>query len=262
MSRRSKNLYEFGAFRMDVAERLLSRDGAAVPLPPKAFDLLLALIEHHGHLFEKDELLKAVWPDTFVEEVNLSYTVSLIRKALGDGENGQRYIETVPKRGYRFVGDVRKMEEGALQTTEEPTGSQNFINSEPSDQASASFAAASSRVGRRERLAWIISAVFALVALTLIIGYFRPAPVEAPSLRAFIPPPENARFYFAGKNPGPVVVSPNGRRLAFVASTRDGKSLIWVRQLNAITAQPLAGTEGASSPFWAPDDQWLGFFVG
>src|SRR5262245_36523909 len=109
MSQVSKHIYELAPFRLDVAEQLLLRDGAAVPLPPKAFDLLLALIEHHGHLIEKDELLKAVWPDTFVEEVNLSYNVSLIRKALGDGENGQRYIETVPKRGYRFVAQVMEM---------------------------------------------------------------------------------------------------------------------------------------------------------
>jgi len=63
MSHQPQHFYEFGPFRLDVAERLLLRDGAAVPLPPKAFDLLLVLIEHHGHLFEKEELLKVVWPD-------------------------------------------------------------------------------------------------------------------------------------------------------------------------------------------------------
>src|SRR5262245_19353156 len=176
MSQRSKHIYEFAPFRLDVAEQLLLRDGAAVPLPPKAFDLLLALIEHHGHLIEKDELLKAVWPDTFVEEVNLSYNVSLIRKALGDGENGQRFIETVPKRGYRFVRNVREMEESALPTAEEPARLQRFIKdagqmagvdletepeerartaedgafpmarvAEPSDQHTASLAVASER---------------------------------------------------------------------------------------------------------------------
>jgi DNA-binding winged helix-turn-helix (wHTH) protein len=109
MSLRAKHLYEFGPFRLDVGERLLLRDGVAVPLPPKAFELLLVLIEHHGHLLEKEELLKAVWPDVFVEEVNLSYSVSLIRKALGEGKNGQRFIKTLPNRGYRFVAGVRQM---------------------------------------------------------------------------------------------------------------------------------------------------------
>jgi eukaryotic-like serine/threonine-protein kinase len=292
MSRRSKHLYEFGPFRLDTAEHLLLRDGETVPLPPKAFDLLLVLIEHHGHLLEKDELLKAVWPDTFVEEGNLSYNVSLIRKALGEGENGQRFIETVPKRGYRFVGDVREMEESALPTTEESPGSPDFLKDaeqladsdletnpeqdlpsaedvafplaqlpETSDQHSASLVATLERVRRRERLSWIVSAVFALVALISIIGYFRQAPVGVRSIRALIPPPENARLNSGRRNPGQVVVSPDGRHLAFVASTPDGKNFIWVRPLNALTAQPLAGTEGAWSPFWSPDSQWLGFFV-
>ena len=87
MNQSAGHLYEFGPFRLDAGERLLLRDAENVPLTPKAFDLLLALVEHHGHLLEKDELMKLVWPDTFVEEANLSYNISLIRKALGDGEN-------------------------------------------------------------------------------------------------------------------------------------------------------------------------------
>ena len=120
MNQRSDHHYEFGPFRLDVAERLLLRDGESVTLTPKSFDLLLALVERQGHLLEKDELLKLVWPDTFVEETNLSYNISLIRKALGDGENGQRYIETVPKRGYRFVAEVRGREESAPAASKPP----------------------------------------------------------------------------------------------------------------------------------------------
>src|SRR5262249_49936176 len=132
---------------------------------------------------------------------------------------------------------------------------------EASDQALASLAAGSERARRRERLAWIVSVLFALAALISIIGYFRKAPVEVSSIRSLIPPPENARFDFAGQNPGPVVVPPNGRYLAFVASSPDGKNHIWVRPLNTLTAQPLAGTEDTSYPFWSPDSQWIGFFV-
>ena len=106
MSLQTKHVYEFGPFRLDAAEHLLLRDGETVPLTPKAFDLLLALVERHGRLLEKEELLKTVWPDTFVEEANLASNISQLRKALGDGENGQRYIETAPKRGYRFVARV------------------------------------------------------------------------------------------------------------------------------------------------------------
>ena len=106
MNRQTNPIYEFGPFRLDAAEHLLLRAGETVPLQPKAFDLLLALVERHGRLLEKDELLKLVWPDTFVEEANLASNISLLRKALGEGENGQRDIETVPKRGYRFVAGV------------------------------------------------------------------------------------------------------------------------------------------------------------
>jgi TolB-like protein/DNA-binding winged helix-turn-helix (wHTH) protein len=123
MSQPIKHLYEFGLFRLDAGERLLSRDGESVPLTPKAFDLLLVLVENQGHLLKKGELLKLVWPDTFVEEANLSYNISLIRKVLGDGENGHKFIETVPKRGYRFVAEAQKVQDvldnGELLTEQE-----------------------------------------------------------------------------------------------------------------------------------------------
>src|SRR5215831_14231407 len=107
MNQQPKPIYEFGPYRLDAAERLLSRDGEVVPLQPKVFDLLLALVERHGRLLEKDELLKAVWPDAIVEEVNLANNISILRKTLS--ENGERYIETAPKRGYRFVASVREI---------------------------------------------------------------------------------------------------------------------------------------------------------
>jgi TolB-like protein/DNA-binding winged helix-turn-helix (wHTH) protein len=106
MSLSAQRLYNFGPFRLEPAERLLLRDGQPVPLPPKAYDLLMTLVAHAGHLVTKEDLLRDVWPGTFVEEANLSYTVSLVRKALGDDREPYRYIETVPKRGYRFKEPV------------------------------------------------------------------------------------------------------------------------------------------------------------
>ncbi len=108
MEQQAKQLYEFGPFRLDAEERLLLRAGEVVPLTPKAFDVLLALIEQPGHLLEKEVLLKTVWPDSFVEENNLADNISKLRKALGEGENGQKFIETIPRRGYRFVAEVRE----------------------------------------------------------------------------------------------------------------------------------------------------------
>jgi TolB-like protein/DNA-binding winged helix-turn-helix (wHTH) protein len=114
MSTRSQHLYEFGPYRLDTAEQLLLREGEPVPLTPKAFETLVALVERSGHLVEKDELIKVVWSDAFVEESNLTNNVYALRKLLGPGENGRSYIETVPKRGYRFTAPVRELTAEAL----------------------------------------------------------------------------------------------------------------------------------------------------
>jgi TolB-like protein/DNA-binding winged helix-turn-helix (wHTH) protein/Tfp pilus assembly protein PilF len=107
MSPQTKAIFEFGPFRLNPAERLLLRHQVQVRLPPKAFDALVVLVENRGHLLEKDELLRKVWPGTFVEESNLAQHISVLRKTLQDGEDGSRYIETVPTRGYRFIAEVR-----------------------------------------------------------------------------------------------------------------------------------------------------------
>jgi len=101
-------LYEFGAFRLDPGERLLLHDGKSVQLPPKAFLTLVLLVEHSGRVRGKEELMRAVWPETFVEENNLTQCISVLRKALGENGRDQSYIETVPKLGYRFVEPVRR----------------------------------------------------------------------------------------------------------------------------------------------------------
>ena len=106
-------LYEFGRFQLDPPERLLLCDGHPVPLTPNAFDLLLALINRSGHLVEKDELLKIVWSGSCVEEGNLAVTVSQLRRALNDDRGHHRYIETVSKRGYRFVAEVKRLDDSA-----------------------------------------------------------------------------------------------------------------------------------------------------
>jgi DNA-binding winged helix-turn-helix (wHTH) protein/TolB-like protein/Flp pilus assembly protein TadD len=109
MFKRSKHQYEFGPFRLDVAERLFLKNEAPVALTPKAFQMLVVLVERSGHLVEKDELLKELWRDQFVEESNLSQNIYLLRKALGEGPDEHQYIETVPRRGYRFIADVREV---------------------------------------------------------------------------------------------------------------------------------------------------------
>src|SRR5258708_4908270 len=111
MSKRSLRLYEFGPFRINIMERLLQRDRETVPLTPKVFDTLMVMVQNGGHVLEKNELMQTLWPDSFVEESSLTQNVSLLRRALGETNDGRQYIETLPKRGYRFVVDVREVDE-------------------------------------------------------------------------------------------------------------------------------------------------------
>jgi eukaryotic-like serine/threonine-protein kinase len=115
---------------------------------------------------------------------------------------------------------------------------------------------------RRERIAWIATAVVTLAALVFAFGYSQRTPSEERLFRSFILPPEKTTFVTAGLQSGPVAVSPDGQRLAFTAEDSSGKHLLWVRSLDSVSAQPLAGTEGASFPFWSPDSRYLGFFAG
>lgn len=106
MFKKPLRLYEFGPFQVNATERLLERDNEKIPLSPKVFDTLLVLVENKGHVVTKDDLMQALWPDSFVEESSLTQNISLIRRALGQSSDGQPYIETLPKRGYRFVAEV------------------------------------------------------------------------------------------------------------------------------------------------------------
>ncbi|MGC9969808.1 MAG: tetratricopeptide repeat protein [Bryobacteraceae bacterium] len=139
MPEQPKRIYEFGPFRFDADDHLLLRAGEVVPLAPKAADTLLALLAHRGHVLEKGELMKIVWPDTFVEEGGLARNISILRKVLGE-----EYIETIPKRGYRFVA--------------------------PASEISGEAALAPPR--RSKRRLWAAGVIGAAVALLVVAGWF------------------------------------------------------------------------------------------
>ena len=107
MSNEINAVLEFGDYRLDTNRGLLLRGGDIIPLAPKAFLTLRVLLESQGRVVEKGELLKTIWPDTFVEEGSLTQNISILRKALGDNGDGEKFIQTIPKRGYRFVVPVR-----------------------------------------------------------------------------------------------------------------------------------------------------------
>lgn len=109
----SARFYEFGRFRIDALNHVLLRDGETLPLKPKVFDTLVVLVENRERVLDKDELMKRLWPDTIVEEANLTQNIYLLRKVLGEETDGEQYIETMPKRGYRFVATVNEVVEGS-----------------------------------------------------------------------------------------------------------------------------------------------------
>src|SRR6185436_11921624 len=109
MRKRTEHYYVFGPFRLYPEECRLQRDGLVVPLTPKTLAMLLMLVRNSGSLIEKEILMRELWPDAFVEESNLTFSISVIRKALGETAHTASYIETVPKRGYRFVAPVKEV---------------------------------------------------------------------------------------------------------------------------------------------------------
>ncbi len=100
-------VFHFGAFQLDIKERRLLRAGELIPLRGKIFDTLALLVENHGRLLPKKELMEQLWPDSIVEDNNLDHNISKLRRALEEGTNGHRFIETVPRQGYRFIADVK-----------------------------------------------------------------------------------------------------------------------------------------------------------
>ena len=159
VNRDTAEIYEFGPFRLEPAERKLLRGSEIVELTPKAFDTLLLLVRNTGRLLGKDEIISRVWPETFVEEGSLSNNIFVLRKALGENPT---YIETIPRRGYRFVGAVRQLPHAAPAHLEKPpeTGAHDITS-----------LSAKGRRPWRSRVALGIAAV-AVVASLAVVGWF------------------------------------------------------------------------------------------
>jgi DNA-binding winged helix-turn-helix (wHTH) protein/TolB-like protein/Flp pilus assembly protein TadD len=199
---KTKHFYEFGGFRIDMIDRLLLRDSDIIPLAPKAFDLLLTLVENSGHVLSKDELMKQVWPDSFVEEANLSHHVFTLRKALGEEKNGAKFIETIPRRGYRFVADVTEVEDPSqdlvvaehmrshivIEEVEETNTVSQAIETEPRRAASGLVGneSAESRFNLKALLPWVVSFMFiTLSAIVYFLVAGKPTPqTSSPALKS------------------------------------------------------------------------------
>jgi DNA-binding winged helix-turn-helix (wHTH) protein/TolB-like protein/Tfp pilus assembly protein PilF len=193
MSDPVRQIFEFGPFRIDTSDRLLIRDGQMLPLPPKVIDTLLVLIGAGGRVVEKEELIKKVWPDSFVEEGGLARNVSLLRRTIGDTDE-EPYIETIPRRGYRFVAPVRTVDEpeSAVPAAIEPRS----IETSPVVGTSPTPAASPSRNLR----------MLAVAALTLTLAgtvlwyllHLRPGEASIVVMRLGDVSPEPQEYFAAG----------------------------------------------------------------
>lgn len=246
----------FGPFRFDRANRLLSRESQDVPLPPRALGILESLVERPGAVVSKQALIAAVWKDAFVTETSLTEAISQVRQALGDDPQQPTYIQTVHRRGYRFVAPVTfdAAAAGPLRLADRPR-----LPAESEPPSASRPHAEGTDPGRTRSRAGIVGAFVALVAVALVAVAIRSRPaVEREPTRLSIPLPTGEAIGLHG--PPALALAPDGQHLVY-ALARNGVSQLHLRAMDRFESTPMPGTEGGEAPFLSPDGQWVGYFA-
>jgi len=233
-------VYEFGEFRLDPVARVFTRQDQPIALAPKSFDLLMLLVERRGRVLERGELIRELWPDTIVEEANLTFQVSTVRKALG--EDGSKWIETVPKHGYRFTAPVREVRP-------EDTRDREALSMSPA-----------ARVRLRPAMWRRAATGLALVAVVAAVVVFRYAS------RPDAPVPREIRLEavpftsYTGREAEPTF-SPDGSQVAFTWDGENQDNLdIYVKAIGAEQPRRLTSDRARDgSPAWSPDGTRIAF---
>lgn len=252
-----QRVYEFEDFRLDAEHLLLFRGGEQLKLTPKVVETLLVLIKHDGEVVTKDELMSSLWPNTVVEESNLSQNLYLLRRALGTNKDGQPFVETLRRRGYRFCGEV-----GYSQTSRENGLKQRPIQVNRVDNIySVADWNREDKKTRSNRSIWPLGAAALLVTMLLVAGGFalyrssaRTEPRRTTASSAF-EVRSVERLTTSGQTKH-ATVSPDGRYLVHVTETTAGMNL-WLRQVSSSVDVPIAGPL-ASEIVWtgfAPDGE-------
>lgn len=235
MSEQNRQIYTFGAFQLDVSQRLLFRAGQHVPLQPKLFETLLALVEKHDQLVSREELMQRIWPDTFVEEINLTKNISILRKILEEGDGHAGHIVTIPRRGYRFVAEVtvRSHEENnnSHPSIAEPIAVASFSDAVSVRRSAESFV----RSGRiRHRRLFFSLAGVGIVILIMITAL----PVIRYLTRDALPHVVSIEKLPALGEPRRATISADGRLVAYCA-TEAGKIGLWLYDCEQKISHPL-----------------------
>jgi serine/threonine-protein kinase len=252
----------FGVFEVDLHTGELRKQGVRIKLRDQPFQILQLLLARPGEVVSRDELQKQLWPgDTFVDfDRGLNKAVNHLRDALGDSAESPRFIETLPKRGYRFIAPVDASSPNGhpLETIPE---TQHELAAPPDLRADPQPPHAR---GATRGLPWMIAglaSIFAAISGVLLWRVTRP--VDRPMIRFSVDLGPEAIRGLAGSgeffNP---VISPDGTRLVFPAKAPDGREQLAIRRLDQSIGTILAGTEGGVDPFFSPDGQWIGFFAG
>ena len=257
----------FGDFEFDRLNRLLYRDGAELALPPRAVGVLSCLIDRPGQIVPKQVLLDEVWKDANVTETSLTEAVSLLRQALVDDPQRPTFIQTVPRRGYRFVA--------ASQTARHIGGAIDMpaVLEAPPRRADAGAPVTADGGPLVEEAAWpawlpwLFVAVMIGVMAGIVLAVIRqPSSYARPVVRFGVELPAGVTLASDGAS---LALSRDGRRMAFVARRTDdssgsgaGAARIYIRDADRLDPIVLEGTDGASSPFFSPDAGWIGFFAG
>ena len=258
MNGEEKHFYQFKSFLLDVGERQLLHNNSSVPLTPKAFDVLTVLVERGGHLVEKDELLKLVWADSFVEEANVARIVHTLRKVLGEDDNGNKFIETVAKKGYRFVAEVKEISVLPSPNSAEPETPDERIHSEIADEIEPEIVneipADKNKVISNK---WRIGLIGGTVAL-LIAGFLLVANQHGAAGKVEITQSTQLTNW-SGLDFNPSI-SPDGNTIAF-SSDRTGSFEIYVKQLVTGAKEVQITSDGAQNiqPAFSPDGNLIAY---
>lgn len=231
-----KCFYEFDEFRLSTEEKVLFRGGKPVDLRPRAFQLLVALVEDHGRIVEKDDLMNKVWADSFVEESSLTFTIHQLRTALGDDAHEPRFVETVPRRGYRFVAEVRKIPVEVMAGNPNQSVKLNYeANSETSgdffiDKTVEEKIDPQSAEQPQRRRSYVAFGLIALTTICLAISGFIYRATSYRTLASNFHQTVFTRLTSFG-NSYLSAISPDGKYIVYVKD-EGGKQSLWVRQIN------------------------------